>query len=60
MPTLYNTPQIGHGPHCTRQQARQLLEDLRAAYQSLSTAERGLVKSVIAQVERAQFVLEME
>ena len=60
MPTTMEIPKCGYGPQCTREQARQLLEELRAAYQSLSPAERNLVKSVIGQVERAQFMQEME
>ncbi|HUM05110.1 MAG TPA: hypothetical protein VLT90_06595 [Terriglobales bacterium] len=57
---MTTTLECGYGPHCTREQARQLLEELRLAYQSLSPAGRGLVKSVVAQLERAQFLQEMD
>ena len=38
----------------TREQARELLEGLRMAYQSLSPSERGLMKSIVWQLGRAQ------
>jgi len=41
-------------PQCTGEQARKLLEELRAAYQSLSTAERSLMTSIIWQIGRAR------
>jgi len=40
--------ETSHLRHRTREQARELLEALRSAYQSLSPASRVLVKSVIA------------
>jgi len=47
-------------PHCTREQARELLEGLRAAYQSLSPAERNFVTCIIWQAGRAQLMREMD
>jgi FixJ family two-component response regulator len=60
MPTLIETLERGHGPHCSREEAARLLEGLRAAYQSLSQFERRVVKGVIWQQERAQVVQEMD
>jgi hypothetical protein len=37
---------------CTREQARELLEGLRDAYNALSSANRALVKSIIADSAR--------
>ena len=39
---------------CTREQARELLESLRAAYQSLSPEVRALVKIIITNRERME------
>jgi hypothetical protein len=44
----------GRSPYCTREQARELLEGLRTAYQSLLPAERIMVGSMIAQSARSQ------
>ena len=60
MPQMTMTTEHTAGPLCTREQAREMLEGLRDAYQSLSFAERGLVKIVIGQAERAQALLEIE
>jgi len=60
MPQMITTVEHSAGPYCTREQARDLLEALRAAYQSLPFAERSLVKSIIGQTQRAQATLEME
>ena len=61
MPTLIEmTIERGHGPHCSREEAARLLEGLRAAYQSLSHAERSLVKGTLLQMERVQAALEMD
>jgi hypothetical protein len=60
MPSLTETIEAAHGSHCTWEQARELLEALRAAYQSLSPAERGLVKNLVLQVGRKQLTQEME
>ena len=43
---------------CTREQARELLEALRAAYQSVSPEIRALVKIAIASRERAEIAHE--
>jgi hypothetical protein len=45
-------------PFRTREEAAQLLEALRAAYQSLPLGERGLVKSVISKM--AQFATDVD
>jgi hypothetical protein len=47
-------------PHCTPEQARELLEGLRAAYQSLLPAERIVVRNVLAQLSRTQPTPEAE
>lgn len=60
MPQAITTVEHSAGPHCTREQARELLEALHAAYQSLSFAERTLLKSVIQKAERTQAVLEID
>lgn len=54
--TLEHVPR----PLCSREQARELLELLRAAYQSLSLAERSLVKSVIGRAQHAQVAAEID
>jgi len=48
-----------HGPHCTRKQARELLEGLRTVYQSLLPAERILIRGTVAQSARTQFTREV-
>jgi hypothetical protein len=48
------------GPYRTRMQARELLEELRAAYQSLNFTERNLMKGCIRQLERAQAMQELD
>ena len=47
-------------PTRTRSEARELLEGLRAAYQSLSLADRTLVQSMVRQMERAQAMQELQ
>jgi len=54
--TLEHTPR----PHCSRERARALLEALRAAYQSLSLAERGLVKSMIGRAQCEHVMQEID
>lgn len=60
MPQLNEMTERIPEPQCTRQQARRLLEELREAYQSLSPAERGLVKAAIAKAQRAEVLQEIE
>jgi hypothetical protein len=61
MPQLIETHDEGKpGPACTREQARELLEGLRAAYQSLPLADRSLIKGLIHQTRRAQGLTEMD
>jgi FixJ family two-component response regulator len=59
-PTLITPIESGPRPRCSREQAARLLEELRAAYQSLSQAERDLVKTVVWQMERTQYTQEMK
>jgi len=40
--------------NCTIEQARQLLEELRAGYRTLSTSDRDYIKHTISAVERAR------
>jgi hypothetical protein len=47
---LVTEPTPVRGPHCTLEQARELLEGLRAAYQSLLPAEQIMIRSMIAQI----------
>jgi hypothetical protein len=60
MPQLIETFENAPRPHCSREQARALLEALRAAYQSLSAAERSLLKSVIGRAQREQVKQEID
>jgi len=60
MPTLIETIERGHVPHCSREEAARLLEGLRAAYQSLTRAEQSLVKGALWQQERVQAMQEMD
>jgi hypothetical protein len=49
----------GRGPNCTPEQARHFLQDLRAAYQSLSPAECIAIKGMVSQSAQMQFTREM-
>jgi hypothetical protein len=60
MPQSITPVEYSTRPHCTREQARELLQALQAAYRSLSFAERSLIKSVIDQTWRAQTMLEFD
>jgi hypothetical protein len=56
----FGTGPIPHrGPHCTRKQARELLEGLCTAYQSLKPAERIVIRDIVAQSAQTQFTQEM-
>ena len=46
-------------PHCTPEQAKELLEGLCTAYQSLLPAERIVIRDIVAQSARTQFTQEM-
>ena len=59
MPQLIETLEGRPGPACTREQARELLEGLRAAYESLSLAAHSLIKGLSRQAQRAQALAEM-
>jgi len=52
-------PIVRRGPHCTPEQARELLEGLCTAYQSLLPAERIVIRDIVAQSARTQFTQEM-
>ena len=56
---FYAGPQTGCPPRYTRAQARELLEGLRCAYQSLLPAERIVFRSIVTQAARTQFAQEM-
>lgn len=60
MPQLTETLGHSYGPSCTREQAQELLEGLRAAYRSISLPNRSLVKTMIGQAARAQLMQELE
>jgi hypothetical protein len=60
MPQLMERVEQIHGPHCTREEAQELLEALRAAYRSISLPNRSLVKTMVGQVARAQLMQEVE
>jgi hypothetical protein len=51
-------PMSACAPHCPRKQARELLEGLRIAYQSLRPAEWIMIRCMISQVARTQFAPE--
>ena len=55
---LVTEPTPFRGPHCTLEQARELLEGLRAAYQSLLPAEQIMIRSMIAESAQPQFAPE--
>jgi hypothetical protein len=60
MQTFIETSETARGLCCSRQQARELLESLRAAYQALPSHEQMLVKGMVSQLARVQSVLETE
>jgi FixJ family two-component response regulator len=60
MPQLTETLEHAARPHCSREQARELLEALRTAYQSLSLSERSVVKSMIGRAQREQLLQEID
>jgi len=47
------------GPHCTPEQARELLEGLRTAYQSLLPTEQIVIQGIVAQSAQTQFMQEV-
>lgn len=53
-------PQTGHSPRCTPEQARELVEGLRAAYQSLLSSERIVFRGILTHAARTQFTQEMK
>jgi hypothetical protein len=60
MPCLIESAKQPLTPHITRAQAKELLEQLRAAYQSLSLSERGFIKAVVQQMGRAQLLQKVD
>jgi hypothetical protein len=58
-------PEFGTGPvprrapHCTPEQARELLEGLRTAYQSLLPTEQIVILGIVAQSAHTQFTQEV-
>ena len=48
-------PMLVRRPHCTLEQARELLEGLRAAHQSRLPAVQIMIRSMIAQLAQQQF-----
>ena len=60
MPQLLETLEQTSRPQCTREQARELLEALHAAYQSLPYTERCLVRSMIGRAQHAQVMQEID
>jgi hypothetical protein len=60
MPQLIEALESSPRPARTLEQARELLEGLLAEYQSLSLADRSLVKGLIGQARRAQDMAEMD
>jgi len=50
--------EAGRMPARTRQQARNLLEGLHTAYQSLLPAERIVIRGIVAQSARKRFTQE--
>lgn len=52
-------PQTGLPRRCSREQANELLERLRAAYQSLLASERIVFRAIIRHAARTQFTQEM-
>lgn len=55
---LVTEPTPVRGLHCTLEQARELLEGLRAVYQSLLPAEQIMIRSMIAESAQPQFAPE--
>lgn len=55
---LVTEPTPVRGRHCTLEQARELLEGLRDAYQSLLPTEQIMIGSMIAESAQPQFAPE--
>jgi FixJ family two-component response regulator len=60
MPQLTQTLEHAARPQRSIEEARELLESLRAAYQSLSIAERGAVKGMIRRAQTKQLMQELD
>ena len=60
MPQLTETLEHAARPQSSIEQARELLEALRAAYQSLPFAERSAVKSLIKQAQHKDLTREID
>lgn len=46
---LTTEPTSGRGPHCTPEEARELMVGLRTAYRLLLPSERIVIRDVVAQ-----------
>jgi len=55
----FGTGLIPRRPHCTPEQARELLEGLRTAYRSLLLTERIVIQDIVVQSARTQYTWEM-
>jgi hypothetical protein len=60
MPQLTETLEPTARPQCSIEQARELLEALRIAYQSLSFVECTAVKGMIGRAQRKQLMQEID
>ena len=56
---FWSEPIPRRSPHCTLEQARELLVGLCTAYQSLLPAERIVIRDIVAQSARTQLTQEM-
>jgi hypothetical protein len=60
MPQLIETLEPAARRHCSCEQARELLDALRYAYQSLALPERSAVRSMIGRAQREQVLQEID
>lgn len=60
MPELMETFESGPRQHCMIEQARELLEGLRAAYNSLPLRERTLFRNIVCHARQAQLLQETD
>ena len=60
MPQLTETLEHAARPQCSIEQARELLEALRTAYQSLPFEERSAIKSLIKQARHKDLMREID
>jgi hypothetical protein len=60
IPQLTETLEQAPRRHCSSEQARELLEGLRAGYQSLSLVDRSLIRSMVVRALREQLTQEID